>query len=252
MIIGLITLFTLLFGGGDLDAFYIDKIEQGVDKYVIDKDRKKEIKVMLEAHEKATKEFTKSRVKQIELLKESNLNKATPENWYKNFFNGQIQEREKRQDQVISQRIELQKKITSEEWSQIMILAANEATEIEVKEKKKEMKDNDHNIFKNLEKSVNENILDEIRLAKSNEILKKFENSYNNVSNSITNIDVNQTHFLADQLATKEQMKQFTEAVNAQREELYASHTDFILQIKKHTTSEEWKSIIKEFNKLLM
>ena len=44
MIIGLVALFGVLFGGGSLDYFYIDKIEQGVNKEVVDKDRKEELK----------------------------------------------------------------------------------------------------------------------------------------------------------------------------------------------------------------
>ena len=41
MIIALIIAF--VFGGGSLEVFYIDKIEDGVKKYVTDKDRKKEL-----------------------------------------------------------------------------------------------------------------------------------------------------------------------------------------------------------------
>jgi hypothetical protein len=61
-------IFSLL-GSGQIDVFYIDKIEQGVNKNVTDKDRKKELKIMLEEYTKAVKKYNKSRKSEIELLK---------------------------------------------------------------------------------------------------------------------------------------------------------------------------------------
>jgi hypothetical protein len=61
-------IFSLL-GSGQIDVFYIDKIEQGVNKNVTDKDRKKELKIMLEEYTKAVKKYNKSRKSDIELLK---------------------------------------------------------------------------------------------------------------------------------------------------------------------------------------
>jgi hypothetical protein len=61
-------IFSLL-GSGQIDVLYIDKIEQGVNKNVTDKDRKKELKIMLEEYTKAVKKYNKSRKSEIELLK---------------------------------------------------------------------------------------------------------------------------------------------------------------------------------------
>lgn len=59
MIIGLATLVMMIFGSGSLEVFYIDKIEQGVDKQITDKDRKKELQAGLKEYAKAVKKFHK-------------------------------------------------------------------------------------------------------------------------------------------------------------------------------------------------
>ena len=38
MIVGLATLIMILFGGGSVEVFYIDKIEEGIKKEVTDKE----------------------------------------------------------------------------------------------------------------------------------------------------------------------------------------------------------------------
>lgn len=43
MIVGIVALFTVLFFGGVQEYFFIEKLEKGVKKFVIEKDRSKEI-----------------------------------------------------------------------------------------------------------------------------------------------------------------------------------------------------------------
>ena len=113
-------LFSMLFGTGSLDVFYIDKIEQGVNKEVEDKERKKKIKVTLKEYSNTAKKFDKCRKKQIEELKKKNLNKTTSKDWYQDFFAMRMEERKKLQEQFIDQRMMLQNNIMEEEWQKIM------------------------------------------------------------------------------------------------------------------------------------
>lgn len=64
MIIGSITLITILFFGGVSEYFLIDKLEKGVKEYVVEKNRQKEILADLKTSKAFIKEFNKKRKSQ--------------------------------------------------------------------------------------------------------------------------------------------------------------------------------------------
>jgi hypothetical protein len=206
MIIGIATLIMSLFGGGSLDAFYIDKIEQGIKKEVVDKDRKKELQGDLKAYTKTVKEFNKVRKNQFKDLKQKNLDRSTSESWYVEFFESRLQERIELQKTFIGQRMTLQQKITDDEWEAIMQKASDETTKLAEKEQKKEGKKKDENIFRAQEKAIIDNVGDQPRRITLLEAFTVYEILYNQIHDSYENIDVNESLFLADKDATEEEM----------------------------------------------
>ena len=112
MIIGIATLIVTLFGGGSLDVFFIDKIEQGIKKEVDDKGRKKDLQSDLKAYTKNVKEFNKVLKNQLKDLRKKNLEKTISEEWYVEFYESRMQERIDLQKEFIEQRISLQQKKT--------------------------------------------------------------------------------------------------------------------------------------------
>jgi hypothetical protein len=206
MIIGIATLIMSLFGGGSLDAFYIDKIEQGIKKEVVDKDRKKELQGDLKAYTKTVKEFNKVRKNQFKDLKQKNLDRSTSESWYVEFFESRLQERIELQKTFIGQRMTLQQKITDDEWEAIMQKASDETTKLAEKEQKKEGKKKDENIFRAQEKAIIDNVGDQPRRITLLEAFTVYEILYNQIHDPYENIDVNESLFLADKDATEEEM----------------------------------------------
>jgi hypothetical protein len=251
MIIGLATLIMALFTGGSIDVYYIDKIEEGVNKEVTDKDRKKELDSSLKDYNKALKEFTKDRKNLVKVLKKKNLNKSTQYEWYKDFFQLCLEERKEFQSLFIDQRIFLQNNIKEDEWAKIMKMATDATNKQAEKEQAKAMKKKDKNIFGSLEKTINESIVDESKLSAVSAGLKEYEKSNNDIAAAYENINVIDSKFLTDKNATAKQMNEISDALNVQRKMLYLSYIDFLALAKENATSEEWESIIKEFNKVL-
>lgn len=251
MIIGIVTLIMMLFGGGSLDVFYIDKIEQGIKKEVVDKDRKKDIQSDLKAYTKSVKEFNKVRKNQLKDLRKKNLEKSTSGNWYMEFFESRMQERINLQKTFIEQRIALQQKITDDEWGNIMKRASDETTKQTEKEQRKEMKKKDKNAFSDQEKAIVENVADQERRMILLEALGVYELVYDQIHESYENINVNESIFLADKDATEEEMLILAELLNEQRIILYEGYAVFLIVMQEATTDEEWKPIMKAFNKLL-
>lgn len=251
MIIGLVTLIMMLFGAGSVEVFYIDKIEEGVKKHITDKDRKKELQGELEAYAKAVKNFNKSREGHLKTLKKQNLDKATTSQWYQHFFEERMNDRKKLGSLFIDERIKLQQKITEEEWAKIMQEASDEATKLAEKEEKKERKHKEDNVFLSLENSTKEHISDPEKQSIVLEALDTYEASYTNVVDTYDDINVNESNFLMEKNASKEDMRKLGDLLNKQRANMYEGYTKFIGILNENSSDEEWKSIIKEFNKVI-
>ncbi len=251
MLIGLATLIMSLFFGGSVDVFYIDKIEQGINKEVVDKDRKKDLKSDLKVYSKSVKEFNKVRKNQLKDLRKKNLDRSTTEEWYAEFYASRMQERIKHQKTFIDQRIVLQQKITDDEWDAIMKRASDEVTKQAEKEQRKEMKKKDKNLFRVQEKAIVDNIAEQDSRMILLEALGVFEALYDQIHESYENINVNETQVLADKDASEEELIILAELLNEQRVELYGGYTVYLIAMQALVTDEEWTPIMKAFNKLL-
>ena len=251
MLIGIATLLMSLFAGGSLDVFYIDKIEQGVKKEVVDKDRKKELQGNLKEYTKKVKEFNKVRKNQLKELRKKNLDRSTTEEWYVDFYKTRLQERIDLQKEFIKQRLELQEMVTDIEWDAIMSKASDQTTKLAEKEQRKEMKKKGENAFSVQEKAIVENVADQESRMILLDALTVFETLYNQIQDSYENINVNESVFLADKNATEEEMLILAGLLNEQRVSLYEGYTVFLMAMHVNTTDEEWKPIMKAVNKLL-
>jgi len=77
MIAGTVFLLSILFGGGALEVFYVDKFEKGTKKYVVDKERKSDILGDIKVAKKVIKQFNKDRKKQLKAYKKLNALQST-------------------------------------------------------------------------------------------------------------------------------------------------------------------------------
>lgn len=251
MIVGIVTLFSMLFGvGGQVDIFFLDNLDKGVKKYVVDKDRKKELQGILKDYTSTLKDFRKERKSKVKDLKEKNKDRSGTEEWFRDFFAGRIDEREELQAYWIEHRLELQEKVMPDEWALIIKMAEDEMAKLEAKEEKKARKQKDQDIFLKLEATINEQIADQEKQSEVMSALAKYEKKVDELGNNLENINVTETDFLANQNASKEEMKRFAGSINDLRKELYKSYSEFYLEVLDNTTAEEWKAIMKEFNKV--
>lgn len=251
MIVGIAALFALLFGGGAVDYFYIDNIEKGVKTEIVDKDIKKELQAELKAYTKVVKEFYKVRSKDLKVLKTKNLERGISEDYYLDFFDKRMQERIKLQSTTLDSRLALQEKITDDEWAAIMKMASNtEAKEAE-KARHKEMKKNDKNVFREQETAIVQNVADKDRRAILLKGLAVYEAVYDQMHESYESISVNQSQVLTDKNLTREKMLVLADELNELRLTLYKGFSVFVITTEKNSNDEEYKVIMKAFNKLL-
>lgn len=251
MIVGLVSLIMLLFGGGSIDYFYVDKIEEGIKKDVVDKDRKKELQAETKAFTKIVKEFNKTRKKQFKELREKNLDRGNNTEYYLDFFKQLNEERIKLQNSTIDVRLALQEKITDEEWDAIMKRSTDAQTKEAEKEQRKEIKKNDKNFFREQEAAIVENVADRDRREALLGGLAVYEIVYDQIHASYESLNVNESQNLVNKNLTREDMFILAEKLNEQRLILIEAYSVFLITTKKYSTEADYKPIMKAFNKLL-
>jgi hypothetical protein len=250
MIPALIALISLLLGGGSPEIFYVDNVDKGVKKYVVDKDIKKELSDTLKITMKEVEDFRSEQKKEVKVLKQLNLNKSSTEKAYVGFFDMRNQARIALHAHVIDMRLYVQTKIKPAEWEQVMDDAEASAKKKNVKAAKKATK-TPKDIFKGLESAINKHVTDDMKKTLILDALSIYETAFNTASKTKSDIDVENNSLLSDQNATKADMIAFHQKIAEVRNGYYLVYMAFYFVVQENTTEEEFKPIIKEFNKLL-
>lgn len=251
MIVGLLTLIGMLFGGGSVDQFYIDDIDKGVKKYVQDKDRKKELKGLFDEYKDVTADWNKVTKTEMKEFKRRNLDRGASLEWYANYFEGKLMVREEVMAKYIDLRLQMQEIINDGEWGQIMELSSSADAKQEKKEDKAASKSADKDMFKKLREATQENVQDEaardiLALAWDN-----FEKQYTDVAEVYQDLDVNHSDLMANKDATAEEFAALTVILLEIRAESASAFMEFIAILKENTTDEGYTAIMKQFNKLM-
>ena len=249
MLIALFTMLSSLIFGGPADAFYIDKIEKEVYKYVDDKDRKKDLKAEFKAYTKAAKVFDKKLKKHIKELKKKNLDKKTSKQWYVDFFDQLLADRKEQQTLYMDGRIRMQQIITDDEWAEIMKTSAAAATKVDEKEQKKAAKKKDKDPEEIQEEDVKEMFPSVLETKKVLDALNNYQKASHEIEKEYDNINIISNKNLVNKNITKEEMQKLTVKLNNLRAEMYKEYVVLWMTLKEVTNDEEWASIIKKFNK---
>ena len=249
MIIALIISF--LFGGGSFEVFYIDKIEQGVKKYVTDKDRKKELQGYFEEYKKICQSYNKGMQRDLKNLKKQNLDRTVQIAWYEDFFKKRLDQTTKIQANFIDYRIHIQNVINDNEWTQIMELASSAETQEQEKKEKQARKNSDKDLMSKLRKTANENI---VNPSSKTDVLAAwdiFKEDYDATVETYDHINVEDSETLVDKNVSEEEMKEIIVKLDSIRAKMYVAHIGFLKVLKGNTSNEAYQAIMKEFNKLL-
>ena len=249
MIIAL--LIAAFFGGGGLEVLYIDKIEKGVNIYVTDKDRKKELHGYFKEYQKTHKGWNKRREKDLKELKKQNLDRAVSISWYEDFFEKRLDQTAEVQANFIDYRINLQKAINEDEWAQIIELASSAEIKEQEKAEKQANKKKSKDLMDNLRQTANEIIVNpdsKRKISAAQNILKE---KYDVIVETYEQINVEDNAVLVNKNVTEEELEAIVGKLGSIRAKFYESYVDFIIVSKENTSDEEYKSIMNEIDKLL-
>ena len=247
MIIGTITLITMLFFGGIQEYFFVEKLEKGVKQFITDKERSKGILTELKNHKKEIDAFNKDRKTRLKEFHTLNLDRDVSYSTLEEFFERRMKERLAFQENLVDGRIMLIEKITDEEWDQIINLSDETIEKKAAKEEKKNPKD----FFKPVVTTVEKSIKEDHRMVQATALVQNFQTRYEELNSRINAINTRENTLLREKNTSKSQFQALAKEVNDVRAITYRALIDFHFDMLDVTEENEWLSIMKAMNKVL-
>lgn len=248
MIPGLIALFSILFLGGPGEIFYVDKFEKGVKKYVLEKERKKEILADIKYTKALFKDFEKERKKDYKQFMDLYTDRNTSIEVLDAFFEDLQKSRAVFQGNIVDQRLLIFAKLKQEEWDQIVETSETVAEKRLAKIEKKEAKGNKE-LFAKTKAQIETTISSSEIKTKILTELESVQNDAITLENFLISINSAQNNILADKNSGKEQLLEIVIEDNEIRKSLIKSLVSFHKLAADHCSDQEWDKIVKTFSK---
>jgi len=251
MIIGTITLITMLFfAGGTFSPVLIEDAKKEIKTYVTDENTQKEVLLILDAQTKANKSYQKQIGKYKKNLKEVNADCNSKEEDLKKVIGQIIQAWSDFQAGALDRRMELQTKIKQEEWDQIIARSLEEPNEKQIKKSKKEYDKFVGNLAKTKE-VISENIDDPDKTNKALAAFQDFEESFEALTMAVKDRNMSGQEEFQNINAAREDLQAAMDRFNKIRGDFYDDVLNLHFKLREYTTEDEFKKIIKAVNKLL-
>jgi len=253
MLIATITFLTIMFGGGVLDAFYIDKMDKGVKQYVVDTERKKEIRTDIKVSKKQIKQFNKQRKKQFKNFRKMFRVRTTDHKDFIAIFESMQQERMVHEDNIINDRIAIVAKIEPQEWKGIIELSDAAVEKSQAKAQKKIAKNEakGRQGFDKTRKCI-------VKVVEGSEKQKgiiagldKMMEQVSALDDRIKAINTRESELLVRQDTTAQEFQKIFRDLDQFRKISYEQLLEFREVILDNTNDLEWKKLAKTFSKEL-
>ena len=247
MIVGIATLITALFLGGPAQIFYVDNIEKGIKKHVVEKDRKKEILSEIKSTKAFYKDFEKERKKDYKTFLALYADMNTSIEGFHSFFEELQGKRTDYQNKLIDQRLIILGKIEPEEWDNILKSSVSVADKNIAKAEKKAAKSKES--FRKTKSRIQSTILNNEQKQNLLKSLEKIINSEKELISQILSANSSQNKILANKNSGKEELLRIMAEDTRQREALAKSLVGFHELARENCSEVEWTQIMKSFTR---
>jgi hypothetical protein len=246
MIVGLLALYFILFGGGH-ETFLLDpNMEKMVSVYVKDKDRKSEIDKLIKQVEKSEGDFQK-KIKKVydKKLVELNMNHAsTPADFTREYDSFYVDLTELLNGYLTSE-LKVRSLIHPNEWDSIMNKAIKQPDEMKAR---KSMLQQNQKLQDELILACNKYISDPTSRAKANVIIGDYEIKGDNLMEAFLEMNF---HYLKALRPYKVTRADF-EPIRSKMIELRKNYSAYIVEMRFKlmalTPEKNWKDLSKELN----
>lgn len=267
MIIGTIALLSVLFGGGLIDTFFVDKLDKAVKEYVLDKERQKEIRADIKSTKKYIKQFNKGRKSQFKGFQEMLGSRTATKEDFDDFYAELHTSRVEFQDQLIDDKIALTQKIQEDEWTLIVAFSGDvidkREEKIETKNQKalKKAEENPDKAVKKAAKAEKKQPFFKTRQAITDAVtdvekqtiminsLDDIMTASQELERQIRSINVKENDVIVRRDATRDELKQLAQEMNTLRRSGFDQLVQTHMIFRENTDESQWENILKALNR---
>lgn len=247
MIVGTITLITLLFFGGVQEIFLIDNLDKGVKEYVLEKERRDEILDDLKEAKTYISDFNNRKKDDLKLLKKINADRTSQRNEFVSLYSNLKKGNIAFKDRVISDRLRIVSKIKQDEWDKIIEQSDENVNKTIEKQAKEVIKDK----FASIELTISKTMEDSLTAIKVLDSLQIMRGHYYQYNSEIAKINSKESVIINNRESTESDLRSLSTDISILKLKSYNSIVDFHFTLSEYCDEDEWGPIIKEFNRLL-
>ena len=240
-------LFTLIFSGPE-SGMINAKFKKHVKKYVVEKERKDQILILVKFFEKESKALRKKEKKSMTQLAELNTSKTTTTEQFQEFFNQVMIDRTKMNDIKLETRMKVQQLIEPSEWDQIV--TASKAYWNKNEKKRAKQISKLKKSFLKTELKIEKTITDPHRQQKALAIVRQFKDEVVRIEKAIDDVNINNKTAMGNLNATESEIAEMIKQIYDLQWQLFENYKTNHLQLVEITTDQEWDKIVKSLNKI--
>jgi hypothetical protein len=246
MIIGLLTLYFILFSGGHETYLLDPNFEKAVGVYVKDKDRKSEIDKIVKQVEKSEESFQKQTKKVCDKkLIDLNMNRSSTPGEFKQVYDSFYIGLRELIDGFLTSELKTRSLIHPNEWDSIMKKAVKQPDETKVR---KTIIGRNEQLQDRLIIACNKYISDSAGKAKTRVIIGEYEIKGDNLTEAFLELNFKYLKALRPYNVSREDF----EPMRTKMIELRRSYTDYLVEMRFKimalTPEKNWKDLAKELN----
>ena len=253
MIISLVTLIIISFGGGSDAFFLVPKGQEIIKAQIDDKEKANSAVVHYKTASKAIKAFSKQNKKDrkelVKLQSDRNTARSILEKKYKQAFGM----RKKLQEELADTRLKIRGLMTKDEWDGFIVdaLAA-----LEKKEKKTQKQDakavtEAQKTLDNISAAINQEVKDDQRLQEALEAFSIFEEKMVKLVKETNSLKFDSNKTLQSYATKHDELIKVYNGMNNAQDEAFETLLDLRDELVQDITAEEWESISKSLKKVI-
>jgi hypothetical protein len=249
MLIGIAAIVIAIFFAGGQETFFLTpKLKKQVKTYVIEKDRQKEIFVIMKESKKKQKAFTKTRKSYMKKYHQLNLDRNSTVEDHKELFVAYYDERKEIVDYSIEQEMAMKKITTEEEWGDIMNVVLAQTTKEKARDKMQKTMDK---AFGNVIQSCNDHISNPDNRNSAVSSVTRLQGKVDELIPRLADLGYKNMETIRDYSAAKSAYERISNDHHQMRKEIDDLFLDFRFELLDMTTVDEWNVLMKDISKLL-
>ena len=246
MLIGLLALYFILFGGGNQTFLLNPDLQKNVDTYVMDKNRRTEIDDLIKQVKKSEENFQKQTKKVYEKrLEDLNMNHSSTRSDFQREYDSFYISLRALQNRYLDSELKIRSLIRPNEWDSIMNKVLKQPDNAKAR---KALFGENEKLHNRLLSACEKNIPDSAGKKKARVLVDEYRAKGDTLANAFLNLSYRYIHAIRPYNVTR---KDF-EPQRAEMIELRRSYTNYLVDMRFKlmaiTPEKKWESVAKELN----